>query len=541
MSKQILFGEDSRNSLKKGIDNLAAAVKVTLGPSGRNVIIQKQVGSPHITKDGVTVAKNIDFKDPIENIGAQLLKDVAQKSCDDAGDGTTTSVVLTKSIVEKGLKYITVGAKPLDVKRGIDTAVKLVVEHIKNKSIPVDTDIESIKNIATISANNDEEIGFLIADAMNKVKRDGIITVEESKGLDTYTSVVEGMQFDRGFVSPYFCTNTENMECEMENPLILLFLRKCPSFNSLIPAFEKAIKSNKPILLIAEDFDNELLSALIVNKLKGGFKICAVKSPSFGDRKKDIMDDIAVLLGTTVHSEETGLNFSCFEDEDYGSCEKILITKDSTTIINGKGEKEEIQSRINLIKNQISQSDSSYDTEKLQERLAKLSGGVAVLYVGANSEVEMKEKKDRVDDALCATKAALEEGIVPGGGVTYLRAYSYLNQYNFSEKDNEDFKLGFNIIKEALKEPTKQILLNGGDNAEIIIDNILKTEFSIEVDSYDYGFNAKTKSYENFYKTGIIDPAKVVRVALENAASVGGMFLTTECVIYDLIEEKENK
>lgn len=541
MSKQILFGEDSRNSLKKGIDNLAAAVKVTLGPSGRNVIIQKQVGSPHITKDGVTVAKNIDFKDPIENIGAQLLKDVAQKSCDDAGDGTTTSVVLTKSIVEKGLKYITVGAKPLDVKRGIDTAVKLVVEHIKNKSIPVDTDIESIKNIATISANNDEEIGFLIADAMNKVKRDGIITVEESKGLDTYTSVVEGMQFDRGFVSPYFCTNTENMECEMENPLILLFLRKCPSFNSLIPAFEKAIKSNKPILLIAEDFDNELLSALIVNKLKGGFKICAVKSPSFGDRKKDIMDDIAVLLGTTVHSEETGLNFSCFEDEDYGSCEKILITKDSTTIINGKGEKEEIQSRINLIKNQISQSDSSYDTEKLQERLAKLSGGVAVLYVGANSEVEMKEKKDRVDDALCATKAALEEGIVPGGGVTYLRAYSYLNQYNFSEKDNEDFKLGFNIIKEALKEPTKQILLNGCDNAEIIIDNILKTEFSIEVDSYDYGFNAKTKSYENFYKTGIIDPAKVVRVALENAASVGGMFLTTECVIYDLIEEKENK
>lgn len=541
MSKQILFGEDSRNSLKKGIDNLAAAVKVTLGPSGRNVIIQKQVGSPHITKDGVTVAKNIDFKDPIENIGAQLLKDVAQKSCDDAGDGTTTSVVLTKSIVEKGLKYITVGAKPLDVKRGIDIAVKLVVGHIKNKSIPVDTDIESIKNIATISANNDEEIGFLIADAMNKVKRDGIITVEESKGLDTYTSVVEGMQFDRGFVSPYFCTNTENMECEMENPLILLFLRKCPSFNSLIPAFEKAIKSNKPILLIAEDFDNELLSALIVNKLKGGFKICAVKSPSFGDRKKDIMDDIAVLLGTTVHSEETGLNFSCFEDEDYGSCEKILITKDSTTIINGKGEKEEIQSRINLIKNQISQSDSSYDTEKLQERLAKLSGGVAVLYVGANSEVEMKEKKDRVDDALCATKAALEEGIVPGGGVAYLRAYSYLNQYNFSEKDNEDFKLGFNIIKEALKEPIKQILLNGGDNAEIIIDNILKTEFSIEVDNYDYGFNAKTKSYENFYKTGIIDPAKVVRVALENAASVGGMFLTTECVIYDLIEEKENK
>lgn len=536
MSKQILFSEESRNSLKKGVDNLASAVSVTLGPSGRNVIIQKQVGSPHITKDGVTVAKNIDFQDPIENIGAQLLKDVAQKSCDDVGDGTTTSVILTKAIIDKGLNYVTNGANPLELKKGIDEAVRIVVENIKDNAIPFDNNIEYIQNIATISANNDKEIGILIANAMDKVRRDGIITVQESKGLETYTSIVEGMQFDRGFVSPYFCTNTENLECELENPIILLFLKRCPSFNQLIPIFEYSVQKGRPVLLIAEDFDNELLNALIINKLKGGLRVCAVKSPSFGDRKKDILDDIAVILGTIVHSEETGMEIKYFAEEngDYGKCERVLITKDSTTIINGKGEKEEIERRMNTIKNQISQTDSSYDIEKLQERLAKLSGGVAVLYVGANSEIEMKEKKDRVDDALCATRAAIDEGIVPGGGVAYLRALKELQTISLQEK-SEDFKLGFNIIKNVLKVPIKQILLNtGNDISEVVINQVF------ENDQYDYGYNAKLGCYASLYQEGIIDPAKVVRIALENAASVASMFLTTECVIYESIEDNKN-
>lgn len=529
MSKKILFGEEARGLLKEGVNELANAVKVTLGPSGRCVAIQKSFGSPHLTKDGVSVAKEISLEDPIKNMGAQLVKDVASKTGEDAGDGTTTATILAQKIINEGLKNVTSGANPLNVKKGIDKAVNAIVTLIKANAIEVGDDYNKIKNIATISANNDENIGILIADAMQKVKKDGIITVEEAKGTDTYIDIVEGMQIDRGFISPYFVTN-DKMECELDNPYILLYDRKISSFQSLIHILEKVQREGRSLLIVAEDVDGDALTALVVNKLRGGLKVCAVKAPAFGDRKKDMLKDIATIVDGIVITEEVGLKLEDVELEALGTANKVVIGKNSTTIIDGAGKKEDIDERVATIKNQISEATSDYDKEKLQERLAKLVGGVAVLYVGAGSEVEMKEKKDRVDDALCATRAAIEEGIVPGGGIAYIRAVS---QIDFLSFDNDDEEIGYKIVEKAIEEPFKQIVANTGKEEGSVILQKVK-----ELEQYEFGYNAKIGIYENLVESGVIDPAKVVRVALENAASIAGMLLTTECLI---VEEKDSK
>lgn len=529
MSKKILFGEEARGLLKEGVNELANAVKVTLGPSGRCVAIQKAFGSPHLTKDGVSVAKEISLEDPIKNMGAQLVKDVASKTGEDAGDGTTTATILAQKIINEGLKNVTSGANPLNVKKGIDKAVNAIVTLIKANAIEVGDDYNKIKNIATISANNDENIGILIADAMQKVKKDGIITVEEAKGTDTYIDIVEGMQIDRGFISPYFVTN-DKMECELDNPYILLYDRKISSFQSLLGILEKVQKAGRSLLIVAEDVDGDALTALVVNKLRGGLKVCAVKAPAFGDRKKDMLKDIATIVDGVVITEEIGLKLEDVELEALGKANKVVIGKNSTTIIDGAGKKEDIDERVATIKNQISEATSDYDKEKLQERLAKLVGGVAVLYVGAGSEVEMKEKKDRVDDALCATRAAIEEGIVPGGGIAYIRAVS---QIDFLSFDNDDEEIGYKIVEKAIEEPFKQIVANTGKEEGSVILQKVK-----ELEEYEFGYNAKIGIYENLVESGVIDPAKVVRVALENAASIAGMLLTTECLI---VEEKDSK
>lgn len=529
MSKEILFGEEARGLLKEGVNELANAVKVTLGPSGRCVAIQKAFGSPHLTKDGVSVAKEISLEDPIKNMGAQLVKDVASKTGEDAGDGTTTATILAQKIINEGLKNVTSGANPLNVKKGIDKAVNAIVTLIKANAIEVGDDYNKIKNIATISANNDENIGILIADAMQKVKKDGIITVEEAKGTDTYIDIVEGMQIDRGFISPYFVTN-DKMECELDNPYILLYDRKISSFQSLLGILEKVQRAGRSLLIVAEDVDGDALTALVVNKLRGGLKVCAVKAPAFGDRKKDMLKDIATIVDGVVITEEIGLKLEDVELEALGKANKVVIGKNSTTIIDGAGKKEDIDERVATIKNQISEATSDYDKEKLQERLAKLVGGVAVLYVGAGSEVEMKEKKDRVDDALCATRAAIEEGIVPGGGIAYIRAVS---QIDFLSFDNDDEEIGYKIVEKAIEEPFKQIVANTGKEEGSVILQKVK-----ELEQYEFGYNAKIGIYENLVESGVIDPAKVVRVALENAASIAGMLLTTECLI---VEEKDSK
>ena len=529
MSKKILFGEEARGLLKEGVNELANAVKITLGPSGRCCAIQKSFGSPHLTKDGVSVAKEISLEDPIKNMGAQLVKDVASKTGEDAGDGTTTATILAQKIINEGLKNVTSGANPLNVKKGIDKAVNAIVTLIKANAIEVGDDYNKIKNIATISANNDENIGILIADAMQKVKKDGIITVEEAKGTDTYIDIVEGMQIDRGFISPYFVTN-DKMECELDNPYILLYDRKISSFQSLLGILEKVQRTGRSLLIIAEDVDGDALTALVVNKLRGGLKVCAVKAPAFGDRKKDMLKDIATIVDGVVITEEIGLKLEDVELEALGKANKVVIGKNSTTIIDGAGKKEDIDERVVTIKNQISEATSDYDKEKLQERLAKLVGGVAVLYVGAGSEVEMKEKKDRVDDALCATRAAIEEGIVPGGGIAYIRAVS---QIDFLSFDNDDEEIGYKIVEKAIEEPFKQIVANTGKEEGSVILQKVK-----ELEQYEFGYNAKIGIYENLVESGVIDPAKVVRVALENAASIAGMLLTTECLI---VEEKDSK
>lgn len=527
MAKEIKFNIQAREELKKGVDALADAVKVTLGPKGRNVIIEKKFGAPHITKDGVTVAREIELEDPFQNMGAQLVKEVASKTGDQAGDGTTTATVLAQAIVNTGLKNVTAGANPMDLKRGIDKAVSKVVETIKGMSEEVDDDMEKIENVARVSANNDEEIGRLIAEAMRKVKKEGVITVEEAKGTETSVDVVEGMQFDRGYISPYFVTNAEKMECEMESPYILLYDKKISNLKDMLPILEAAAQSGKPLLIIAEDVDNEALATLVVNRLRGSLKICAVKAPGFGDRRKAMLEDIAILTGGTVISEEKGMQLNQTTIADLGTAEKVTVDKDNTTIVNGAGSKDAIAARVNQIKGQIENTTSNYDKEKLQERLAKLAGGVAVLYIGAPSEVEMKEKKDRVDDALSATRAAIAEGIVPGGGVAYIRCLSALDDL---KGDNDDEETGIAIIRRAIEEPMRQIVENAGVEGAVILQKVKEGKG-------DYGYNARTDQFENFMATGVIDPAKVTRVALENAASIAGMFLTTECVIADKKEE----
>ncbi len=528
MAKDLKFNIEAREQLKQGVDALANAVKVTLGPKGRNVIIEKKFGAPHITKDGVTVAKEIELADPFQNTGAQLVKSVASKTGDDAGDGTTTATVLAQSIVATGLKNVAAGANPMDLKRGIDKAVAKVVEHVKAQSEQVGEDYDKIEQVATVSANNDNEIGKLIADAMKKVSKDGVITIEEAKGRETTIGVVEGMQFDRGYLSPYFVTNTEKMECEMENPLILIYDKKISNLQEFLPILNPAAQTGRPILVIAEDVDSEALTTLVVNRLRAQLKICAVKAPGFGDRRKAMLEDIAILTGGIVISEEKGLKLEQATIEMLGSAEKVTISKDNTTIVGGKGQKENIQDRINQIKNEIKNTTSSYDKEKLQERLAKLSGGVAVLYVGAASEVEMKEKKDRVDDALCATRAAIEEGTIPGGGVALIRAIESLDKL---EGENADETTGINIVKRAIEEPLRQIVENAGLEGSVVVEKVRNQKG-------DFGYNARKDTYENLRESGIIDPAKVCRVALENAASIAGMFLTTECVICDAKEDK---
>ncbi|HPW71050.1 MAG TPA: chaperonin GroEL [Bacteroides graminisolvens] len=528
MAKEILFNLEARDHLKKGVDELANAVKVTLGPKGRNVIIEKKFGAPHITKDGVTVAKEIELSDAFQNTGAQLVKEVASKTGDDAGDGTTTATVLAQSIVAEGLKNVTAGANPMDLKRGIDKAVAKVVESIKSQSEKVGDNYDKIEQVATVSANNDPTIGKLIADAMRKVSKDGVITIEEAKGTDTTIGVVEGMQFDRGYLSAYFVTNTEKMECEMEKPYILIYDKKISNLKDMLPILEPAVQTGRPLLIIAEDVDSEALTTLVVNRLRSQLKICAVKAPGFGDRRKEMLEDIAVLTGGLVISEEKGLKLEQATLEMLGTCDKITVSKENTTIVNGAGAKENIETRINQIKAQIKTTTSDYDKEKLQERLAKLSGGVAVLYVGAASEVEMKEKKDRVDDALCATRAAIEEGIVPGGGVTYIRAIDALEGL---KGDNADETTGIEIIKRAIEEPLRQIVANAGKEGAVVVQKVREGKG-------DFGYNARTDVYENMHAAGVVDPAKVTRVALENAASIAGMFLTTECVI---VEKKEDK
>ncbi|EKJ92731.1 60 kDa chaperonin [Bacteroides finegoldii] len=528
MAKEILFNIDARDQLKKGVDALANAVKVTLGPKGRNVIIEKKFGAPHITKDGVTVAKEIELADAYQNTGAQLVKEVASKTGDDAGDGTTTATVLAQAIVAEGLKNVTAGASPMDIKRGIDKAVAKVVESIKNQAETVGDNYDKIEQVATVSANNDPVIGKLIADAMRKVSKDGVITIEEAKGTDTTIGVVEGMQFDRGYLSAYFVTNTEKMECEMEKPYILIYDKKISNLKDFLPILEPAVQTGRPLLVIAEDVDSEALTTLVVNRLRSQLKICAVKAPGFGDRRKEMLEDIAILTGGVVISEEKGLKLEQATIEMLGTADKVTVSKDNTTIVNGAGDKTNIKERCEQIKAQIASTKSDYDREKLQERLAKLSGGVAVLYVGAASEVEMKEKKDRVDDALRATRAAIEEGIIPGGGVAYIRAIESLEGLT---GDNADETTGIGIIKRAIEEPLREIVANAGKEGAVVVQKVREGKG-------DFGYNARTDVYENLHAAGVVDPAKVARVALENAASIAGMFLTTECVI---VEKKEDK
>ena len=528
MAKEIKFNIDARDLLKKGVDQLANAVKVTLGPKGRNVVIEKKFGAPQITKDGVTVAKEIELEDHFENTGAQLVKSVASKTGDDAGDGTTTATILAQAIVNEGLKNVTAGANPMDLKRGIDKAVKAVVDYIAAKAEKVGDDYDKIEQVAAVSANNDAEIGKLLADAMRKVSKDGVISIEESKSRDTHIDVVEGMQFDRGYLSGYFVTDPDKMECVMDNPLILIYDKKISNIKEFLPILQPAAESGRPLLVIAEDVDSEALTTLVVNRLRSNLKICAVKAPGFGDRRKAMLEDIAILTGGVVISEEKGLKLEQATMEMLGTCEKVTISKDNTTIVDGAGTKQAIADRVAAIKNEIANTTSSYDKEKLQERLAKLSGGVAVLYVGANSEVEMKEKKDRVDDALCATRAAIEEGVVAGGGSTYIRALEALKDL---KGDNADEQTGINIVARAIEEPLRQIVINAGGEGAVVVQKVREGKG-------DFGYNARTDVYEDMRKAGVIDPAKVARVALENAASIAGMFLTTECLIVDKPEEK---
>ncbi len=527
MAKDILFNLEARDGLKKGVDALSNAVKVTLGPKGRNVIIEKSFGAPQITKDGVTVAKEIELKEPIENMGAQMVKEVASKTNDIVGDGTTTATILVQSIVTTGLKNVTAGANPMDLKRGIDQAVRVVITSLKQQSKEIGDSNEKIEQVAAVSANDDHSIGKMIAEAMTKVKQEGVITIEEAKGIETYVEVVEGMQFDRGYISPYFVTNTEKMEVVYEDPYILIYDKKISIMKDLLPILEKSVQSGRSLLIIAEDIEGEALATLVVNRLRGSLKVAAVKAPGFGDRRKEILEDIAVLTGGTVISEEKGYKLEDATLDMLGEAEKVSINKENTTIVSGKGAKENIEARVNQIKAQIETATSDYDKEKLQERLAKLAGGVAVIYVGAASEVEMKEKKDRFEDALAATRAAIEEGIVPGGGVAFLRAIDALN----SEKGkNEDQTTGIAIIKRALEEPLRQIVENTGLEGSVVVNRVKEGKG-------DFGFNASTEVYENLLKTGVIDPTKVTRVALENAASIAGMLLTTECVLSDHKEE----
>ena len=527
MAKEIKFNIKAREELKKGVDALADAVKVTLRPKGRNVIIEKKFGAPHITKDGVSVAKEVELEDKFQNMGAQLVKEVASKTGDDAGDGTTTATVLAQAIITTGLKNVAAGANPMDLKRGIDKAVAKVVEGIKAQAQEVGDDFDKIENVAKISANNDEEIGRLIAEAMRKVKKEGVITVEEAKGTDTTVEVVEGMQFDRGYISPYFVTNTEKMECEMDAPFILLYDKKISNLKDMLPVLEATAKSGRPLLIIAEDVDSEALATLVVNRLRGSLKICAVKAPGFGDRRKEMLEDIAILTGGIVISEEKGLKLEAATIDMLGTAEKIAVNKENTTIVNGSGDKQAIADRVAQIKVQIETTKSQYDREKLQERLAKLAGGVAVLYIGAPSEVEMKEKKDRVDDALSATRAAVAEGIVPGGGTAYIRCVEALENL---KGVNDDETTGIDIIRRAIEEPLRQIVYNAGLEGAVIVQKVKDGKG-------DFGYNARTNKFENLFETGVIDPAKVTRVALENAASIAGMFLTTECVIAEKPEE----
>ncbi len=527
MAKNISYNVEARDALKRGVDQLANAVKVTLGPKGRNVIIDKKFGAPHITKDGVSVAKEIELTDAAENLGAQLVKEVASKTGDQAGDGTTTATVLTQAIVSVGLKNVTAGANPMDLKRGMDKAVSAIVANIKAQSEEVGNDFDKIEQVATVSANNDAEIGKLIADAMRMVSKDGVITIGEAKGMDTTIDVVQGMQFDRGYISPYFVTNTETMEVEMDRPYILLYDKKISNLKELLPVLEPAVQSGRPLLVIAEDVDSEALTTLVVNRLRAQLKICAVKAPGFGDRRKEMLEDIAILTGGTVISEEKGIKLEAATIDMLGTAETITVNKDNTTIVNGAGDKEAIAARVGQIKAQIVATKSTYDKEKLQERLAKLAGGVAQLNVGAASEVEMKEKKDRVDDALSATRAAIEEGIVAGGGVAYIRAQAALEGL---KGENEDEQTGIEIIRRAIEEPLRQIVANAGKEGAVVVDKVRAGEA-------DFGYNARKDIYENLKEAGVVDPAKVTRVALENAASIAGMFLTTECVITDIKEE----
>lgn len=527
MAKEIKFNTEAREELKKGVDVLANAVKVTLGPKGRNVIIDKKFGAPHITKDGVTVAREVELEEPMQNMGAQLVKEVASKTGDDAGDGTTTATVLAQAIVNVGLKNVTAGANPMDLKRGIDKAVATVVEGIKKMAQPVGDDFKKIEDVARVSANNDETIGQLVAEAMKKVKKEGVITVDEAKGTETTIDIVEGMQFDRGFISPYFITDAEKMECVMEHPYILLYDKKISNLKDMLPILESTAQSGRGLLIIAEDVDQEALATLVVNRLRGSLKICAVKAPGFGDRRKEMLEDIAILTGATVVSEEKGMQLSAATIDILGTAEKVTVNKENTTIVNGAGSKDNIAARVAQIHAQIEQTKSDYDREKLQERLAKLAGGVAVLHIGAPSEVEMKEKKDRVDDALSATRAAIAEGIVPGGGVAYIRCIPALRALKGA---NDDEQTGIEIVLRAIEEPLRQISANAGVEGAVVVQKVSEG-------SGDYGYNARTDTYENLHAAGVIDPAKVTRVALENAASIAGMFLTTECVIADKKEE----
>jgi len=528
MAKEILYSIESRESLKKGIDKLANAVKVTLGPRGRNVVIEKKFGAPQVTKDGVTVAKEIELKDPFENMGAQLLREVASKTSDNAGDGTTTATLLAQAIINIGIKNVTAGANPMELKRGIDKAVASVVTSLKKMSKEVGDDYNKIEQVARVSANNDAEIGKLIAEAMKKVSKEGVITVEEAKGIETTVDVVEGMQFDRGYISPYFVTNTEKMEAVYDNPYILIHDKKISNMKEFLPVLESTVQTGRPLVIIAEDVEGEALATLVLNKLRGSIRVIAVKAPGFGDRRKEMLEDIAILTGGTVVTEERGFKLENTTLDMLGTAEKVIVDKENTTIVNGNGKKEDIQARIQQIKAQIQNTTSQYDKEKLQERLAKLSGGVAVLYIGAATEVEMKEKKDRVDDALHATRAAVEEGIVPGGGVAYIRAISDLEDL---KGETEDEQTGIDIIKRALEEPLRQIAANAGLEGSVIVNKVKEGKA-------DFGYNAQTEKFENLLKAGVIDPTKVSRIALENAASVASIFLTTECAISEIKEEK---
>jgi len=527
MAKDIKYNWEAREGLKKGVDALANAVKVTLGPKGRNVIIDKKFGAPQITKDGVTVAKEIELQEPIENMGAQMVKEVASKTNDQAGDGTTTATVLAQAIFNTGLKNVTAGANPMDLKRGIDKAVATVVENLKAQSVEINDSHEKIEQVATISANNDSAVGKVIAEAMQKVKKEGVITIEEAKGTDTYVKVVEGMQFDRGYISPYFVADTEKMEAVYDTPYILIYDKKISNMKEFLPILEKVVQSGRPMLIISEDVDSEALATLVVNRLRGGLKIVAVKAPGFGDRRKEMLEDIAILTGGTVISEEKGYKLEDATIEMLGTAEKITVDKENTTIVSGKGDKKAIEARIAMIKSQIEKTTSDYDREKLQERLAKMAGGVAVIYVGAASEVEMKEKKDRFDDALHATRAAIEEGIIPGGGVAYIRSIAAMKGL---KGDNEDQQIGIDIVRRALEEPLRQIANNAGKEGSVIVNAVAKGKG-------DYGYNARIDEYQHMIEAGVIDPTKVSRVALENAASIAGMLLTTECVLAEIKEE----